>query len=86
MADALAEAFAAPKDAVRRAAMLSGRLAGVAEALASDGASALDRFFSNQCTMATVIVRKPPRLDPMAINRKLKTKLVVTTNERGSKR
>ncbi|NND01984.1 MAG: ATP-dependent DNA ligase [Acidimicrobiia bacterium] len=44
MADALAAAFDAPKASVRRAAMLSGNLAGVAEALASEGPGALDRF------------------------------------------
>ena len=32
-------------------------------------AMAFDRFFSNQWTTATVIVRNPPRLDPRAMSR-----------------
>ena len=44
MADAIATAFDVPLEAVRRAAMLSGRLAAVAHGLATDGAGALARF------------------------------------------
>lgn len=44
MADALALAFDAPKPDVRRAAMLSGNLAGVAAGLAKDGPSVLGHF------------------------------------------
>jgi DNA ligase-1 len=44
MADAIAVAFDVPRDAVRRAAMLSGKLAAVADGLATDGADALTRF------------------------------------------
>ncbi len=44
MVDALATAFDAPRASVRRAAMLSGNLAGVAEALAMEGPTALERF------------------------------------------
>lgn len=44
MTDALAQAFGAPLDAVRRAAMLSGDLAGVAYGLATDGADVLPTF------------------------------------------
>ncbi len=44
MADAIATAFGVPREAVRRAAMLSGKLAAVAQGLATDGAEALARF------------------------------------------
>lgn len=44
MADALALAFDAPRAAVRRAAMLSGNLAGVAHGLAATGVEALEQF------------------------------------------
>ncbi len=44
MADAIATAFGVPREAVRRAAMLSGRLDAVAQGLATDGAEALARF------------------------------------------
>ncbi len=44
MADALALAFAAPQAEVRRAAMLSGNLAGVAESLATVGPESLAGF------------------------------------------
>lgn len=44
MADALALAFAAPRAEVRRAAMLSGKLAAVAAALAEGGAASLADF------------------------------------------
>jgi DNA ligase-1 len=44
MSDAIATAFDVPRAAVRRAAMLSGKLAAVAQGLATDGAEALARF------------------------------------------
>lgn len=44
MTEALAQAFAAPTEAVRRAAMLSGDLARVAHGLATAGPDALDGF------------------------------------------
>jgi DNA ligase-1 len=44
MADAIATAFDVPREDVRRAAMLSGKLAAVAHSLATDGPEALARF------------------------------------------
>jgi DNA ligase-1 len=44
MADAIATAYDVPRAAVRRAAMLSGKLAAVAQGLATEGADVLSRF------------------------------------------